>query len=195
MPAPNYLPPVVVSPINPTCARLAAAQSPLSIFLLDAYRLGPVCCRAIYACLRGVFRRNMRILVVDDNSQVRAAILSILMTDPRLEVISEATNGTEAIQLAQTLQPDLILLDIGLPDLNGLEVAQHLANIAPRSAVLFLSQHTSTEIVNSTVSSGAMGYVVKSDAAAELVPAVLAAGSGRKYLSKRVRFPESETGS
>lgn len=143
----------------------------------------------------GVLRRNMRILVVDDNSQVRAAILSILTTDPRLEVVSQASNGTEAIQLAQTLQPDLILLDIGLPDLNGLEVAQQLARTAPRSGVLFLSQHTSTEIVKSTFSSGALGYVVKADAVAELVPAVLAVGSGRKYLSKRVRFPESEPGS
>jgi DNA-binding NarL/FixJ family response regulator len=135
---------------------------------------------------------KMRILIVDDNPQVRAAILSILMTDPRLEIVSEAANGTEALELAQDLQPDLILLDIGLPDLNGLEVAQHLAKLTPRCGSLFLSQHTSSEIVRSTLSCGGLGYVVKSDAALELVPAVLAAASGRKYLSKRVRTAETD---
>ena len=137
----------------------------------------------------------MRILVVDDNSQVRAAILSILMTEPRLEIVSEASNGSEALQLAQEFQPDLILLDIGLPDLNGLEVAQRLPEIAPRCGILFLSQHTSSEIVRSTFNCGGMGYVVKSDAAFELLPAILAAGTGRKYLSKRVRGAETDSDS
>jgi len=134
----------------------------------------------------------MRILIVDDNSQVRAAILSILMTDSRLEVVSEAANGTEALELARELQPDLIVLDIGLPDLNGLEVAQRLAETAPHCAILFLSQHTSSEIVRNTFTCGGMGYVVKSDAALELLPAVLAAASGRRYLSKRVRQAETD---
>ena len=140
-------------------------------------------------------RRTMRILVVDDNSQVRAAILSILMTDPRLEIVSEAANGSQALELAQNLQPDLILLDIGLPDLNGLEVAQHLARLAPSCGILFLSQHTSSEIVRSSLNCGGLGYVVKADAALELVPAILAAGSGRKYLSKRVRGAETDSDS
>jgi DNA-binding NarL/FixJ family response regulator len=134
----------------------------------------------------------MRILVVDDNSQVRAAISSILVTDSRLEVISEAANGIEALDLAEILQPDLILLDVGLPDLNGLEVAKRIHEIAPRSVVLFLSQHSSGEIVRSTLKCGGMGYVVKSDAALELLPAILAAGSGQKYLSKRVRSAETD---
>lgn len=135
----------------------------------------------------------MRILVVDDNSQVRAAILSILMTDPRLEIVSEAANGSQALELAQNLQPDLVLLDIGLPDLNGLQVAQRLVKLAPRCGILFLSQHTSSEIVRSTLNCGGLGYVVKADAALELLPAVLAAGSGRKYLSKRVRGAETDS--
>jgi len=134
----------------------------------------------------------MRILVVDDNVHVRTAIVSILVRDPHLDVISEAGTGIEALERAGDLQPDLILLDIGLPDLNGLEVAKRLNEIAPRSVVLFLSQHSSSEIVRSTLDCGGMGYVVKADAALELLPAILAAGSGQKYLSKRVRFAETE---
>jgi CheY-like chemotaxis protein len=141
----------------------------------------------------GLLWFEMRILIVDDNPQVRAAIVSILITDPRLEIVSEAANGKEALELARELEPDLILLDIGLPDMNGLEVAQSLAESTPRCAILFLSQHTSSDIVRSTLNCGGMGYVVKADAAFELRPAVLAAIRGRKYFSKRARSAEIDS--
>ena len=129
----------------------------------------------------------MRLLLVDDNHSIRSTIRSILDANKELEIVAEAITGLEAIRSAEIHQPDLILLDIGLPDINGIEAARRIAEIAPSSEILFLSQHSSPDIVNGALNAGGIGYVVKSDAFSELLPAIAAAASGATYLSERVR--------
>src|SRR5215468_1678785 len=114
----------------------------------------------------------LRVLVVDDYEPWRRFSLTTLQKRPELKVISEASDGLEAVQQAQKLQPDLILLDIGLPSLNGIEAARRIREVSPSSKILFVSENRSRDIAEEALRTGANGYVVKSDAANELLPAV-----------------------
>ena len=109
-----------------------------------------------------------RILVVDDYEPWRRFVSTTLQKQPTLQVIGEAVYGLEAVQKAQQLQPDLILLDIGLPTLNGIEAARRIRELSPKSKILFVSENRSWDIVEEALRTGAGGYVVKSDAAGEL---------------------------
>jgi CheY-like chemotaxis protein len=100
-----------------------------------------------------------------------------------LQVIGEASDGLEAVQRAQELQPDLILLDIGLPTLNGIAVARRIQAVSPASKILFVSENRSADIAEEALSTGAGGYVLKSDAAGELLPAVDTVLKGKRFLS------------
>lgn len=102
---------------------------------------------------------------------------------PNLHVIGEASDGLEAVRLAEQLQPDLMLLDLGLPSINGIEVARRIRHLAPNSKVLFLSENRSGDIVAEALRTGALGYVVKSHAVRELLPAVEAVLQGRQFVS------------
>ena len=106
---------------------------------------------------------------------------------PELQVICEASDGAEAVQKAEELKPDLILLDIGLPKLNGLEAARRIRKLAPESKILFLSQETSGDLVQEALSLGARGYVVKTNAGSELLPAVEAVLRGGRFVSSSVK--------
>lgn len=128
---------------------------------------------------------SIRTLVVDDFEPFRRFVRSILQDNWNCRSILEASNGAEAVELAQELRPDLILLDIGLPKLNGLEAARRIRKLAPKSKILFVSQDTSKDIVQEALSSGASGYVVKEDARSELVAAVNAVLRGESFLSSR----------
>jgi DNA-binding NarL/FixJ family response regulator len=102
-----------------------------------------------------------------------------------LHVAGEASDGLEAVQKAKALKPDLVLLDIGLPKLNGIEAARRIRSRAPRSKILFLSQESTPDVVREALKVGA-GFVVKTDAARELLSAVNAAIVGRQFLSSRL---------
>jgi CheY-like chemotaxis protein len=128
---------------------------------------------------------SIRVLVVDDFEPFRRLVSSILQNKLELRTILEASDGVEAVALAQALQPDLILLDIGLPKLNGIEVARRIRVVAPRSKILFLSQESSVNVVQSAFSVGASGYVVKMDAGSELPTAVKAVLRGERFLGSR----------
>ena len=121
--------------------------------------------------------------MVDDYEPWRAFVASTLQTQPELRIVGEATNGLEAVQIAQQLEPDLILLDIGLPKLNGLEAAPRIREASPRSKILFASENRSVDIVKEALSTGAGGYVVKSDAGSDLLPAVNAILAGKRFVS------------
>jgi len=128
------------------------------------------------------------LLIVDDFELVRRRICSLLQEDPNLEVVSEASDGREAVERAQDLQPDVVLLDIGLPGLSGIEAARHIRRVAPKTEILFVSEHRTFEIVKEALSTGARGYVVKSDAVDELVAGVKAVSDHQRYVSARANF-------
>jgi len=98
--------------------------------------------------------------------------------------VGEATDGNEAVQKAQELNPDLVLLDIGLLVLNGVEVSHRIAELVPRMRILFLTQEKNLDIANTVLSDGAQGYVLKMDAGLELMPAVDAVLRGEKFVSR-----------
>ena len=107
----------------------------------------------------------------------------MLQQQTDLQIIGEATNGLEAVQIAQQLQPDLILLDVGLPKLNGLEAAPRIREVSPRSRILFVSENRSRDIAEAALRTGVGGYVVKATASTELLPAVEAVLKGKQFVS------------
>jgi DNA-binding NarL/FixJ family response regulator len=133
--------------------------------------------------MRNSFAR-VRVLVVDDYEPFRCFLRATLEARPELQVIGEASDGFEAVQKARELQPDLILLDIGLPTLNGIEAAHQISRLVPTATILFVSQNSDTEIVNEALSNGAKGYVRKQDVSTDLVPAMGAVLRGERFVSK-----------
>lgn len=122
------------------------------------------------------------VLVVEDFEPLRKVLCSTLRGRPELQVVGEASDGLEAVQKAEALQPDLILLDIGLPSLNGIEAARHIGRISPQSKILFVSQESSGVVAQEALRLGA-GYVVKAHAGTELLPAVDAVCQGERFIS------------
>jgi DNA-binding NarL/FixJ family response regulator len=129
---------------------------------------------------------SIRMLVVDDFQPFRAFVYSVFSQAPELHVVGEASDGFEAVQKADELKPDLILLDIGLPKLNGIEAARQIRKLVPSSKILFLSQESSPDVVQEAISLGAMGYVVKAHAGSELLAAVEAVRQGRRFVSSGI---------
>jgi DNA-binding NarL/FixJ family response regulator len=124
---------------------------------------------------------------VDDFAPWRRFVSTIAEIEPRWQVIGEASDGLEAVQKAEELRPDLILLDISLPKLSGIEVAKQICKVAPNSKILFVSTYASWEIAEGALDTGASGYVVKEDAGNELAKAVEAVFQGKRYISSRLR--------
>lgn len=127
---------------------------------------------------------SIRVLVVDDHTPWRRFASTTLLKQPGLKVIGEASDGPEAVRLAHELQPDLILLDIGLPTLNGIEAARRIRTICPSSKILFVSENRDADIAEEALSTGASGYVVKSDAATDLLHGVKAVLENRRFISR-----------
>jgi DNA-binding NarL/FixJ family response regulator len=126
---------------------------------------------------------SVRVLVVEDYEPFRRFVCSTLATRPETQVVGEASDGIEAIQKADELQPDLILFDIGLPKLNGIEAARQIRKLSPTSKILFISQESSADVVQEAFCLGALGYVMKTRAGTELLAAVEAACHGRQFVS------------
>ena len=122
--------------------------------------------------------------VVDDCEPFRRFVCSTLEKKPDLQVVGEASDGLEAVQKAEELQPDLIVLDIGLPTLNGIEVARRIRKLRPQCKMLFMSQESSADVAQETFRLGAMGYIVKSHAGSELFVALEEVCQGRQFVSK-----------
>ena len=129
----------------------------------------------------------IRVLVVDDFEDWRRQVHSLLQARPAWQVIAEASDGSEAVQKAEDLKPDLILLDIGLPKLNGIEAARRIRQRSPSSKIIFLSQNSDLDVVRAAVGTGALGYVLKTDAGRELLPAVDAVLRGKQFVSSSLK--------
>jgi len=126
---------------------------------------------------------SVRVIVVEDHEKWRHFFSTALQKQPELQVIGEVSDGLEAVQKAEELQPDLILLDIDLPTLNGIEAARQIRKVSPASRILFVSENRSADIAEEALSTGASGYVVKSDTGSELLPAVKAVLEGKRFIS------------
>jgi DNA-binding NarL/FixJ family response regulator len=129
---------------------------------------------------------TVRVLVVDDYEPWRRYISSTLQRNPELQVVREISDGLEAVKRAEELRPDLIVLDISLPTLHGIEAARRISKVAPMAKILFLTANHSADIAAEALSTGACGYVVKSDAGSELLPCVEAVLQGRQFVSARL---------
>jgi len=126
---------------------------------------------------------SMRVLVVEDFAPFLPVIRSLLAERPDVQVIGEVADGLEAVHKAEVLEPDLVLLDIGLPTLNGIEAARQIRTLAPESKIVFVSQESSSEVVQEALTVRPWGYVVKARVASDLLAAVDAVLEGRHFVS------------
>jgi DNA-binding NarL/FixJ family response regulator len=132
-----------------------------------------------------VAKSMVRVLLVDDFESFRRFVASAIATRSELQIIGEASDGLEAVEKAEELQPDLILLDIGLPMLNGIEAAQRIRKRCPHSKILVISADSSMDVVRGALATGASGYLVKSNAGRELLNAIDAVLRGEEFLGSR----------
>ena len=126
----------------------------------------------------------IRVLLVDDHEVARRGIRSVLARDANLDVIAETADGEEAVKKAGELHPAVILLDISLPGISGIQAARRIRIVSPETRIIFLSQHDSVQIAKDALSVGAHGYVVKSDAGHDLLAAITAAQEDRTFVSR-----------
>lgn len=129
---------------------------------------------------------NTRILLADDHAIVRDGIRSLLEKEPDMPVVGEAENGRQAVQLALKLRPDLVILDITMPDLNGIEAARQLRDQLPNLKIIALSMHADKRFVAEMLQAGASGYLQKNCAFKNLVNAIRTVVSGQMYLSPSI---------
>lgn len=130
--------------------------------------------------------KNLRILVADDHELLRRGVRALLETHAGWEVCDEAVDGREAVEKAIRLRPDLVILDIWMPGLNGLEAARRIRKEAPGSEILILTMHDSEQVVQEVLAAGARGYVLKSDASRDLVAAVEALSHHKTFFTPSV---------
>lgn len=128
----------------------------------------------------------LRILIADDHEVARRGICSLLESHPGWQVCAEAKDGRDAVELATSTKPDLVLLDIGMPNLNGLEAARQILATTPDVAILILTMHDSDSVIREVLRAGARGFLLKSDAGRDLVAAVEALESQKTFFTPRV---------
>jgi len=127
---------------------------------------------------------SIRIVIVDDQEVARRGIRLVLAMNPEVKVIGEVANGEDAPKTIQDLHPDIVLLDISLPGISGIDVAAILHHSAPDSRIIFVSQHDSVLLAKDALQAGAAGYVVKSDLGLDLLGAIAAVQQGRTFVSR-----------
>lgn len=130
---------------------------------------------------------SIRALVVDDYEPWLRFTCSKLQEHHELQVVGTVSDGLDAVRRADELNPDLILLDIGLPTLNGIQAARRILNVSSASRIVFVSENRCPHIMKEALSTGALGYVLKSDAGSELLPAIESALEGKHFISSSVQ--------
>lgn len=129
----------------------------------------------------------LRILVVDDFAKFRDYVCSVLEKDSRFKIVGQASDGLEAVNKAAELKPDLVLLDVGLPELNGLEAARQMRKLVPLAKILFISQDFSFEVVEAALRLGAHGYIYKLQTSKELLPGIEAVTNNLYFISGLIK--------
>ncbi len=128
----------------------------------------------------------MRVLLADDHAIVRRGMRSLLETEPGIEVVAEASDGLEALRLSEEHRPDLLILDIAMPKLNGIEVAVRVQKLDPPPRAIMLSMHADESYVIESLSAGARGYLLKDATDEDLLPAIRAVAAGKSFFSPAV---------
>ena len=128
----------------------------------------------------------IRVLIADDHAVVRDGLQALLAKASDVEVVGVAGNGREVIEQVQRVRPEVVVMDIGMPELDGVEATRHLREKCPESRVLILSMHLTSEHVVRALQAGARGYVLKESAGEEVVEAIRAVAAGRRYLSHQI---------
>lgn len=128
----------------------------------------------------------VNILLVDDHKIVRQGLRTLLEKEPDLKVVAEAEDGRAAVRLARELSPNLVIIDLGMPDLNGIEAARQIIADAPGTKIIALSMHADRRFVTNMVKAGASGYLLKDNAFEELVSAIRLVLANKTYLSPEV---------
>jgi two-component system, NarL family, response regulator NreC len=130
--------------------------------------------------------KRIRILLADDHAVVRQGFKMILAEQPDMEIIGEAGNGREALALAESLKPDIVVMDVAMPELNGIEATRRMGESVPHARVVALSMHKDSVYVREILRAGARGYLLKDSVAADLVSAVRSVARGEGYISPQV---------
>ena len=128
----------------------------------------------------------IRIVLADDHGVVRDGLRVLLEAQSDIQVVGDAANGREAMRVTQQLHPDVVVMDIAMPELNGIEATLQIHDVSPSTQVLVLSMHSTTEHIFRALPAGARGYLLKDSAGAEVVDAVRAVHAGRRYLSQKI---------
>jgi len=130
--------------------------------------------------------KKLRILLADDHILMRSGLRALLDRQPNLEVVGESENGRETVALAASLKPDVVVMDVGMPILNGIEATQTIVTQCPSIAVVILSMHADESYVMRALKAGARGYLLKDSAAADLIGAIQAISQGKSFFSPKV---------
>ena len=135
---------------------------------------------------------KITILIADDHTLVRETWSFILNTDPRFRVIAESGSGEDAVELAKQLRPNVIIMDINLPGMNGIDATQLIRKFSPTSKILGVSLHTQPTYARKMIQKGAMGYVTKNSSREEMFKAIMEVQNGRKYICEEIKNILSE---
>jgi DNA-binding NarL/FixJ family response regulator len=129
---------------------------------------------------------TIRILLVDDHRIIREGLRKLLELEAGLEVVAEAENGRMALELVKSHKPDVVIMDIAMPDMNGIDATRNILGEAPQTRVVALSMHAERRLITATIKAGALGYILKDCSVEELVAAIGAVSAGKTYLSPEV---------
>lgn len=129
---------------------------------------------------------SIRVLVADDHTIIRSGLRMLLEREPGFEVVAEASDGRQAVELAESLKPDVAVLDIGMPNLNGIEATRQIVQKLPRTRVVVLSMHSDESYVLKALKSGARGYLLKDSAESDILNSIRAVNDGKAYFSPEI---------
>lgn len=126
------------------------------------------------------------VFIADDHAVLREGLRLLIESRGNIVVAGDADNGREAVRQVKNIKPDVVIMDIAMPDLDGIEATRQITEVSPSTRVIILSMHSSPEYINRSIEAGATGYILKESAAAEIINAITTVISGKRYLSKKI---------